>query len=107
MRIYVGDLEPDLEVVISDPVDTVDATGVNVVLTGRIDGEQIFSRAPDQKVFTPAEGSTPGYTTLYMNWRDGDTDRPGVMKIEVKINWPGEPDPQTIVPLRTVRIRVP
>jgi hypothetical protein len=105
MRIYVGDLEPDLQVTIKDQDLSVDASGVPVTLVGTIDGDQIFSRSPDNRTYVPPSGNDLGYTVLDMNWREGDTDRAGRMKIVVVVEWPGQPDPQTIEPLRTVRIR--
>lgn len=110
MRIYVDDLTPEMVFTISDPDTDVDATSVPITLIGTIDGDVVVSRAPDSAVFIPGSG-TPGaddefgVTRCQLDWQPGETSRAGRMKFKAVVEWLGMPDPQTIKPLSTVRIR--
>lgn len=92
MRIYRGDLTPDLEITCTNrvynpatgrhdqttPVDLTAATTVKVI--GVRDGVEVFNR--------PVNDDAPdGVVT--MPWQPGDTDTPGQIVVEVEVTWPG------------------
>jgi hypothetical protein len=84
MRMYTGDLEPDLQVTLSSadgPVDITTASSVRVI--GKRDDTIIFDRAPDA---TDIVGDT---SVVTMEWVDGDTDDIGRITVEVEVLWPG------------------
>jgi hypothetical protein len=89
MRMYTGDLKPDLEITLSDPdvpVDISSAAAVRII--GRREGAIVFDRPPTT---TDIGGGT---STVTMAWQVGDTDEIGRIQIEVEVMWPGN-KPQT------------
>lgn len=106
MRVYVRNTAKKLIVTLADDTD-VDATGVDVTLTGferTYDGpERWAARAISDKVYVPAAGDTPGYTVLTMPFTEADVAEPGWLRIQIDADWPG--GPQTVRPLQGVRIR--
>ncbi len=94
MRLYTGDLKPDLTLTITDDGVAVDLTvATSVTVIGYLDGVQKFSRA--------ATVTAQGLAT--MAWVAGDTTTAGVIYLEVVIDWPGA-KPQTIRPNEVVEI---
>lgn len=85
MRMFTGDLKPDLDVTLSgdSAVDATVAEGIKVI--GRRNGEEIFSRDIDPGDVT-VDGSS---SVVTMQWEDGDTDDAGYIEIEVEVTWPG------------------
>jgi hypothetical protein len=86
MKIYTGDLKPDLRVVLSDatPDGGVDVGVANAVrIIGKRNGEIIFDRAPST---TQTIGDE---SLLTMEWQAGDTDDAGFIQLEVEVTWPG------------------
>lgn len=98
MRMFQGDLDPDLEVTLSDPDVSVDTTSATVRVIGKRDDVIVFDRAPTSNVLV---GNT---SVITMAWQPGDTDEVGRIAIEVEVTWPGV-QPQTFRPLRGVKIR--
>ena len=99
MKIYTGDLEPALEITLSDKdgadFDATDATAIRII--GTLGATEVFDRAPTSITHV---GLT---TVLTMNWQTGDTDTAGRVKLEVEVMWPGD-RPQTIRPAGIVTI---
>lgn len=97
MNMFTGDLEPDLQIILSarTPVDATTATSVKIV--GRRDGTIIFDRAATS---VTAVGDT---SVVTMAWVAGDTDTPGRITIEVEVVWPGA-RPQTFQPQGGVQV---
>lgn len=96
MTMYVGDLEPGLELTCMDnrtPVNLTGATAVRVI--GAINGVVIFDRA------ATSFAGTAGVVT--MAWQAGDTDTVGLMNIEAEVMWPSS-RPQTFRAVRGVQI---
>ena len=94
MKMYRGDLKPDLEVVLTDdglPIDLTPTDNINVI--GMQNREVLFTR--------PGFGSAAGLVT--MQWEPGDTDTAGRIDIEVEVIWPGG-KPQTFRPTGAVEI---
>lgn len=84
MRMYTGDLEPDLEVTLSSANAAVDvSTATSVRIIGRRGLDIVFDRAPTT---TEVVGDT---SVVTMEWQDGDTDLKGRIQIEVEVTWPG------------------
>lgn len=92
-RLKAGDLEPPLEVTVSDGVATfADASSwaVEVLLP---DGTVILDNDPD---VTVAVGGTSA--AIAHAWVDGETDQTGTYRVEVKAFWPETDRPQTFPP---------
>lgn len=83
MRMYTGDLKPDLQVTCSadEPVDLDDAVSVRII--GRRDDTIVFDSTPDTQTVV---GDTTVVTRL---WQPGDTAETGRIQIEVEATWPG------------------
>lgn len=83
MRMYTGDLKPDLQVTCSadEPVDLDDAVSVRII--GRRDDTIVFDSTPDTQTVV---GDTTVVTRL---WQAGDTAETGLIQIEVEATWPG------------------
>lgn len=89
MRMYTGDLEPDLEVTLSSTtqaVDIDDAASIRII--GKRGGDIIFDRTPDEVAVVDDN------SVVTMEWVDGDTDEIGRISVEVEVTWPGT-RPQT------------
>lgn len=88
MRMYRGDLKPDLTITCSDdgqPVDLTTAVGVRVI------GVRGSIVAFDRTVTGGADG------VVTMEWQAEDTATPGRLLVEVEVMWPGS-KPQTFRP---------
>jgi hypothetical protein len=96
MRMYRGDLEPDLVVTCYDGETPVNLTGASSirVIGARLNGTLLFSR--------PVTGTAQGVVT--MPWQVTDTATEGEIVIEVEVTWPGA-RPQTFRPGERVSIR--
>lgn len=83
MKMYTGDLKPDLVLTLSadSPVDVLSATDIRIL--GRHDDTLVFDREPN---LTTIDGDT---SVLTMYWQDGDTDNVGRVTVEVEVTWPG------------------
>jgi hypothetical protein len=89
VRMYTGDLEPDLKVTLSSATEAVDITTASSVrIIGRRGLDIIFDRAPTDTII---DGDT---SVVTMEWGAGDTDERGRIQIEVEVTWPGT-RPQT------------
>ena len=94
MRMYRGDLEPDLVVTCYDDTTPVDLTGASSMkIIGSRDGMVLFSR--------PVTGTAEGLIT--MSWEAGDTAEVGRIQVEVEVTWPGS-RPQTFRPPQVVEV---
>ena len=85
MRMFTGDLKPDLIVTLSGdtPVDATDAESVRII--GKRNGEVVIDEAVD-----PGNIEVVGDTsTVLYQWQAGETDTPGYIEIEVELSWPG------------------
>lgn len=86
MKVYRGDLLPDLVIGISDgdgnAVDLTAATSIHVI--GVRDREVVFDRS--------ASGDAQGNVT--MEWQAADTDQTGTIHLQVRVIWAGD-KPQT------------
>lgn len=81
MKMYRGDLKPDLVITLMDgdaPIDLSAATSVSVV--GVRDGASLFDRAA-------TSATSAGVVT--MAWQAADTNTAGAIEIEVEVVWPG------------------
>lgn len=90
MRMFRGDLKPDLELTLTDgkpatPVDLTGATAIRVI--GRKNSAVLFDRAP-----TELSGAAEG--VVVMEWQPADTAETGRVYVEVEVTWPGG-KPQT------------
>lgn len=84
MRMFTGDLKPDLMVTLSNPDAVVDiSTASSVRIIGRRGDHVVFDRPPDDSDIT----DDTSVVTMY--WVDGDTDQIGRIQIEVEVTWPG------------------
>lgn len=84
MKMYTGDLEPDLEVTLSSRDGAVDiSTASSVRVIGRRGSTIIFDRAPSD---TDVVGDT---SVVTMEWQAGDTATKGRIQVEVEVTWPG------------------
>lgn len=95
MRIYRGDLKPDLVITCLDgdaPVDLTVATSVSVI--GVRDGVVLFNRAAT---------SSTALGVVTMLWQSGDTNLAGVIEVEVQVTWSGA-KPQTFRPPDVVTV---
>lgn len=84
MRIYRGDLEPDLRLTLTDGdagprVDLTGATSVKVI--GVRDGAIVLNREATERT---ADG------VVRLEWEAADTATPGAITIEVQVTWPGD-----------------
>lgn len=92
MRMYTGDLKPDLQITVASRDEAVDLTTASSVrIIGVQDDLIIFDRAPDD---IDVVGDT---TVLTMEWQTGDTDEQGRITFEVEATWPGT-KPQSFRP---------
>ncbi|MGI8682027.1 MAG: hypothetical protein ACR2JO_07845 [Mycobacteriales bacterium] len=94
MRMFRGDLLPDLQITCTDndaPVDLTTATGIRVI--GVTAGKVLFDRA--------VTGTASGLVTMV--WETADTAAPGRVAVEVEVTWPGV-RPQTFRPAQVVDI---
>lgn len=97
MRIYRGDLKPDLHITLYDgdtPVDLTTAAAVKVI--GVRDGQPAFTH-------TVTGAGADGVVT--MPWQTDDTAVAGTIKVEVEVTWPGGGGkPQTFRPDDVVQV---
>jgi hypothetical protein len=94
MKMYTGDLKPDLRITLSDPDTGFDASAAtSVLIVGKRKGVQVFSRAPISIVVTGTGVGTE--SELTMEWQAGDTSVAGTIWIEIELVWPGNV-PQTV-----------
>lgn len=95
MKIYRGDLKPDLRITCLDgdaPVDLTVATSVKVI--GVRDGVVLFNRAA-------TTATAAGVVTML--WQTADTAVTGVIEVEVEVTWSGA-KPQTFRPPDVVTV---
>ena len=88
MKLYRGDLKPDLVITLTDgdqPVDLSAATSVRII--GMRGSTLAFDRTP-----TSTEGGV-----VTMEWLPEDTETTGRITVEVEVTWPGA-KPQTFRP---------
>lgn len=105
MKMFTGDLKPDLRLVLSSQLDGInvgDALDVKIVAKDESTDEVLFSRTPSSQ---SVEGTgSEAVSTLTMEWQPSDTAKPRVMLIEVEITWP--PDKvQTLLAVQNVTVR--
>lgn len=89
MKMFRGDLKPDLTIDLTDgdtPVDLSTATSVRII--GMRGSELAFDRTPTSM--------TDG--TVTMEWQTADTATTGRILVEVEVTWPGT-KPQTFRPV--------
>lgn len=100
MKIYTGDLKPDLQITLSDSgsdrVDVSDATAIRII--GKRGKTIIFDRPPTSYQIV---GAT---SVLSMEFEAGDTDTVGQIKIEVEVMWPDD-KPQTFAPSSSISVK--
>lgn len=97
MIVYVGDLEPTLEVTITrdgSPVDLTTATGVT--MTASLDGQVLFTNSA-----ATVTDATNG--VVQRAWQTADTDTAGLVSLRVTITWPTSRK-ETIAVAEAVRI---
>jgi hypothetical protein len=94
MRMYRGDLRPDLVITLRDGKQTLDLTHVDAIhVIGYRNNALLFRRA--------VTGSAQGVVS--MEWQSGDTDIVGRIEVEVEVTWAGN-KPQTFRPVEVVDI---
>ena len=94
MKMYRGDLKPDLTITCTDdeaPVNLTTATAIRVI--GVRNGTVVFDRA--------GTGTAEGVVT--MAWQAEDTATAGHIQVEAEVMWPGN-KPQTFRPAGVVEI---
>lgn len=95
MRIYRGDLKPDLVITCLDGDAVVDLTAASsVFVIGVRDGTVLFNRAAT---------SATSLGVVTMLWQTADTTTAGVVEVEVQVTWSGS-KPQTFRPPDMVTI---
>lgn len=94
MKMYRGDLKPDLQVNCTDdgvPVDLTTANSIRII--GMRGGTELFDRT--------VTGTSGGVVT--MEWEAADTSETGRISVEVEVTWPGS-KPQTFRPASVVEV---
>lgn len=95
MRMFRGDLKPDLSITCYDGADPVNlSTASTVKVIGVRDGVALFNRAA-------TSAGADGVVT--MEWQAGDTSTVGQIAVEVEVTWPGG-KPQTFRPAESVKV---
>lgn len=89
---YLGDLEPDLVLVLSatEPVDTTEATAVKIEASADKWATVLWTRTPDSVVVDEDDGTT----TLTMSLQPGDTATKRRLDLRAVVTWP-DTRPQT------------
>lgn len=83
MELFVGDLEPTLEVTFTRENVAVDlSAATSVTLTATIDGATLF--ADEAATITDAVNGVVQYA-----WQVEDTDTAGLLSVRASITWPG------------------
>lgn len=94
MKMYRGDLKPDLVISCTDDGEPVDlTTAVTVRVIGVRNGVTVFDRA--------VTGTADGKVT--MEWQAADTAETGRILVEAEVTWPGD-KPQTFRPGEAVDV---
>lgn len=94
MKMYRGDLKPDLQITLTDDATPVDLTTAASI---RLIGMRGSTVAIDEDVTGTAEG------VVTYEWQLADTATTGRILVEVEVTWPGE-KPQTFRPLAAVDV---
>jgi hypothetical protein len=94
MKVYTGDLLPDLTITCLDGDTGVDLTTADdVLVVAAQNGVQLFNRS--------VVGGVDGVVTV--PWQSGDTDTAGSIFVEVRVIWSGG-KPQTFRPVEVIEV---
>jgi hypothetical protein len=94
VRIYRGDLKPDLTITCTSDGNAVDlTTATSIRIIGVRDGTTLFDRT--------VTGTDQGVIT--MQWETTDTTDTGRIHVEAEVTWPGG-KPQTFRPQEAIDV---